>query len=154
MKKILIALVVTTVLGLSTGYAKTDPVDTNLKVTETVLESFKKAFPNAEYVRWSMNGDYYVASFNNDMQRLSVYFDENGNIYSTTRFIKTEAVPLNALRALEQKYNLLETDIAAMEVSKEARTYYLFSFTKDKFYHIIESDASGNMKLVKKQKVG
>jgi hypothetical protein len=154
MKKILIALVVTSVLGLSSGYARTEPVDSNIKVTETILQSFKKAFPNAEYVRWYRNGDYYVATFNNDMQRLSVYFDESGSIYSTTRFIKTEAVPINALRALEQKYDLQETDIAAMEVSKEARTYYLFSFTKEKVYHIIESDASGNMKLVKKQKVG
>ncbi len=55
-----------------------------------------------------------------------------GNIYSTTRFIKTEAVPLNALKSLQKKYDLLEGEIAAMEVSKESRTYYLFSFTKDK----------------------
>lgn len=150
----MIALVVTLMLGLSNSYAKPDPVDSNIKVTERVQESFKKEFPNAEYVRWSKNGDYFVASFNNDMQRLSVYFDEAGDIYSTTRFIRIEAVPLNALKALLDKYSIAETDVAAMEVSKEARTYYLFSFTKDRVYHIIESDASGNLKMVKKQKVG
>ena len=154
MKKILITLVVTAVLGFSNSYALPDPGDSNVKVSETVLESFKKEFPNAEYVRWDKNGDYFVASFNNDMQRLSVYFDDGGKIYSTTRFIKTDAVPLNALKSLQKKYDLQEGEIAAMEVSKESRTYYLFSFTKDNKYHIIESDASGNLKLVKKQKVG
>ena len=150
----MITLFVTAILGLSSSYALPDPVDSNVKVSETVRESFKKEFPNAEYVRWDKNGDYFVASFNSDMQRLSVYFDDGGKIYSTTRFIKTEAVPLNALKSLQKKYDLQEGEIAAMEVSKESRTYYLFSFTKDNKYHIIESDASGNLKLVKKQKVG
>lgn len=148
------ALVVTLALGISSGYAKPDPVDSNDKVSDIVLESFKKEFPHAEYVRWEKNGDYFVASFNNEMQRLSVYFDENGKVYSTTRFIKTDAVPLNALKSLQEKYDLSENEIAAMEVSKESRTYYLFSFTKDKKYHIVESDASGNLKLIKKQKEG
>jgi hypothetical protein len=153
MKKILIALVVTLALGFSASYAKPDP-DTNIKVTEQVLESFKKEFPNAEYVRWSKNGDFYVASFNNDMQRLSVYFDESGGIYSITRFIRTDAAPLNALKSVQKKYDVQETELGVMEVSKESRTYYLFSFTKDKFYHIIESDASGHLKVVRKNKVG
>ncbi len=78
MKKILITLFVTAILGFSSSYAIPDPGDSNVKVTETVLESFKKEFPNAEYVRWDKNGDYFVASFNSDMQRLSVYFDDGG----------------------------------------------------------------------------
>jgi len=154
MKKILMALVVTLALGISSGYAKPDPVGTDVKVSKTVLESFNKEFPHAEYVRWEKNGDYFVARFNNEMQRLSVYFDENGKVYSTTRFIKADAVPLNAMKAIQEKYDLQENEIAAMEVSKETRTYYLFSFTKDKKYHIVESDASGNLKLIKKQKEG
>jgi len=105
-------------------------------------------------VRWSKNGDYYVANFNNDMQRISVYYDENGKIYSITRFIKAESVPLNALKAVEEKYDVTDADVSVMEVSKESRTYYLMSFTKENKYYIIESDASGNLKLVKKQKLG
>ena len=78
------------------------------KVSAIVQESFQKDYPNAEYVRWSKNGDYYVANFNNDMQRISVYYDENGKIYSITRFIKAESVPLNALKAVEGAIKDLE----------------------------------------------
>lgn len=83
MKKILIALMVTIAFSISTGYAKPDPLDSNIKINERIQERFKKEFPNAEYVRWYKNGDY-----------------------------------------------------------------------KDNVYHIIESDASGNLKQVRKQKVG
>ncbi len=151
----MILLAVTAILSSTVTHALADSVDPNIdiKVSAIVQESFQKDYPNAEYVRWYKNGDYYVASFNNELQRLSVYYDDNGNVYSITRFIKCESVPLNAIKSVTEKYGVTEADIAAMEVSKESRTYYLFSFTKDNKYYIIESDASGNLKMVKKQKI-
>jgi len=146
----MIAMVATLLMSLTTTLTMADEP----KVSAIVQESFQKDYPNAEYVRWSKNGDYYVANFNNDMQRISVYYDENGKIYSITRFIKAESVPLNALKAVEEKYDVTDADVSVMEVSKESRTYYLMSFTKENKYYIIESDASGNLKLVKKQKLG
>jgi len=148
----MIAVVATLMMSLTTTLTQANSVDP--EVSAIVQESFQKDYPNAEYVRWSRNGDYYVANFNNDMQRISVYYDDNGKIYSITRFIKTESVPLNAMKAVQEKYSITEADVSVMEVSKESRTYYLMSFTKENKYYIIESDASGNLKLVKKQKLG
>jgi hypothetical protein len=154
MKKILVSMLVMATLNFSAGYAMMIPSPNDVTVSSVIQESFKKEYPNAEFVKWEKNGDYFVANFNNDMQRISVYFDEKGGIYSTTRFIKIENLPLNALKSVMQKYDVKESELVAMEVAKETRTYYLVNFIKDGKSYIIESDATGNLQLVKKQKVG
>ena len=98
-------------------------------------------------------GDYYVASFSHEMHKLSVYFDENGGIYSTTRYISIDALPMNALKSVKERYDVTDNDLSAMEVSKESRTYYLLSFIKNGKSFIISSDASGSLQVVKRQKV-
>jgi hypothetical protein len=84
---------------------------------------------------------------------ICINFDENGGVYSTTRFITTEALPLNALKSVKERYDVTDNDLSAMEVSKESRTYYLLSFIKNGKSFIISSDASGSLQVVKKQKV-
>ncbi len=148
-KKITALFLLLSVVTMS--YAEPDPKD--IKVSKALQESLAKAFPYAEDVKWEKIGDFYVADFKSDKNNMSAYFEEEGLLYKTTRYIDSDALPLAVTRSLNDRFDLKERHKKVLEVSKQNATYYLISFEYNDKKYIVDSDPSGNLSVVKKTRM-
>lgn len=148
MKRLITGLAFTLVLGVNMAMAN------DTKVSRYAEESFKKEFAGAEYVNWQKAGDYYMATFNYQGQRLNAYFEEDGQLRSTTRYIEYKSLPLNVVKKLQERFAGAVTDENILEVAKSTGTTYLITVKEGKKQYLVEADAGGNISIVKKQKLG
>ncbi len=126
----------------------------DIKISQAIKNSFEKEFPRAEYVRWEKSGDLYRAIFNYEGQRLSSYFEDNGDLYSVTRYVIFNSLPINVIRNINQQFPDAVIDEAILEVAKSDGTSYLMTIKSKKGTFIIEADPAGSVNIVKKQKLG
>jgi hypothetical protein len=148
MKRLITGLAFTLVLGVNMTMAN------DTKVSRYAEESFKKEFSGAEHVNWQRAGDYYLATFNYQGQRLNAYFNEEGQLHTTTRFVEYKSLPLNVVKKLQEKFTGGAIDDAVLEVAKTSGTTYLVTVNDSKKKYVVEADAGGNISIVKKQKLG
>lgn len=133
------------------GFADPNPRD--LKVSKLLEENLAKAFPGAEDVKWDKIGDFYVADFKHEKDKMSAYFEEKGMLYKTTRYIDPAHLPLVVTRSLNERFDLKDKDKKVLEVSRASDTYYLISFQYNNKRYIVDSDPSGNLKVMKKTRI-
>lgn len=148
MKKIILGMVAIFMMSFHVVMAD------EIKISQSVKNAFAKEFPGAEYVRWEKSGDLYRAIFNYEGQRLSSYFQDSGELFSVTRYVIFNALPINVIKNVNQQYPGAVIDEAILEVAKSEGTSYLMTITVKKGKFIIEADPAGNISVVKKQKLG
>jgi len=128
-------------------------IHSSFSTPDQLKETLMKNFPDAQHVSWEKNGDYFVAKFNTDTDRLTAYFSEDAELYKVTRFIECRHLPLTVQRALNERYDLQTRDKTIMEVTRGTETYYLVSFELDNKQIIVESNPSGNLQVIRKTKI-
>jgi hypothetical protein len=133
------------------GFA--NPLPKDLKVSKLLQENLAKAFPGAADVKWEKIGDFYVADFKHDKDKISAYFEEEGMLYKTTRYIEPSSLPLAVTRSLNDRFGLKDKSKKVLEVSRQNGTYYLISFEYNDKKYIVDSDPSGNLSIVKKTRI-
>lgn len=148
-KRITALLLLLSVMTMS--YAEPRPAD--LKVSKILQENLAKAFPGAADVKWEKIGDFYVADFKHDKDKISAYFEEEGVLYKTTRYIDANSLPLAVARSLNDRFSLKDKAKKVLEVSRQNGTYYLISFEYNDKKYIVDSDPSGNLSVVKKTRI-
>jgi hypothetical protein len=152
MRKILAGMALMVTLS-ATGYANPEPDE--VKVSKYMVDQLVSAFPDAEGITWEKVGDYYMARFTNSMGSIMAYMDEDGELYKVSRYIECKNLPLTVQRSLNETYDLKNRDAKVLEVtrSSNSQTYYLISFEYQNRKYIIESDLTGNLNVVRKNKV-
>jgi hypothetical protein len=152
MRKILAGMALMVTLT-ATGFANPEPDE--VKVSKYMVDQLVSAFPDAESITWEKVGDYYMARFTNSMGSIMAYMDEDGELYKVSRYIECKNLPLTVQRSLNETYDLKNRDAKVLEVtrSSNSQTYYLISFEYQNRKYIIESDLTGNLNVVRKNKV-
>jgi hypothetical protein len=152
MRKILAGMALMVTLT-ATGFANPEPDE--VKVSKYMVDQLVSAFPDAESITWEKVGDYYMARFTNSMGSIMAYMDEDGVLYKVSRYIECKNLPLTVQRSLNETYDLKNRDAKVLEVtrSSNSQTYYLISFEYQNRKYIIESDLTGNLNVVRKNKV-
>ncbi|HJW17576.1 MAG TPA: hypothetical protein VJ499_10670 [Flavisolibacter sp.] len=74
MKRIIITL--TLVFALASTYS----FATDVKVSSTIMQSFKARFADAENVSWSVTNGFYVAEFTSEDKKQYAYFNTEGDL--------------------------------------------------------------------------
>jgi len=148
MKKLILGMA--TIFMMSFQLVMADDV----KISQAVKNALEKEFPGAQYVQWEKSGDLYRAIFNYEGQRLSSYFEDNGELFSVTRYVIFSSLPINVIKSVTQQYPGAVIDEAILEVAKSEGTSYLMTIKIKKGTYIIEADPTGNITIVKKQKLG
>ena len=138
MKKILL---IAAIILCSTVYAK-NPND-------KIIESFKKAFPNADHVVWTDYENSYQVEFNANLVKVKLWYDNDGNIIKTTRYYTEESLCPFILARLKQKYSDKKVFGITEVSSDEGLTYYIILEDDKKWYHVTVT-STGNMTLENK----
>jgi hypothetical protein len=146
MKRIFVSLLLILMLGVTVVFAN----DGN-DVGDKIKESFKREFVGAESVSWRKLGDYQVATFVYKGSSIAAYFNTEGGLEATARYILFEELPLAVMKSLDKHFagaefnNILEVD------NSEGDYYWLTVETAGKSYRV-KSSRDGDMLRVNKKK--
>lgn len=122
-------------------------------VNTLVKQSFQKEFTGAQSVSWESIADkgIYHASFILNGERLNAYFDTEGALLATGRYVKQESLPMLVSRAVGQrfeKYKMLET----IEFVAGSETSYIVKLENEKVKLFIQAHTDGTTTVLKKEK--
>jgi hypothetical protein len=151
MKKLVVSLVMfVSVFGAtlaSDGSTKTT------KVTYRVESAFKKEFEGATSVKWElMKGkDVYQAQFIYNNERLNAYFDFDGNLIATGRFVAVANLPILVRKNIYQKYGEYTIKEVA-EFATDSETSYLIALENEKAKLLVRAYNNGSSFVFKKEK--
>lgn len=101
------------------------------RVSPKVLASFKSEFASATDVQWESGTNYFKATFSMNEQRIFAYYDMNGQLMSTARYISSFQLPLSLYGKLKNDYsNYWISDLLEINNS-EGLHYYITLETAD-----------------------
>src|SRR6476620_11197409 len=125
MKRIIITLTLVFALGSTYSFAS------DVKVSSTVIQSFKARFADAENISWSVTNGFYVAEFTSEDKKQYAYFNPAGELT-----VVAEPLTVNQLTK-KQQANLHKdySNYAIVDV-------YKLTDNDDVKYFVVVEDAS------------
>ncbi len=147
MKKIIFAILIASAVS---GTAVANEKST---VNSKVTRSFQKEFSGAQSVTWETldSKGIYHASFIYNNIPLNAYFDGEGTLLATGRFIKQENLPMLVSKGINEKYGqyrVLET----IEFIADSETSYIVKIENEKLKLYIQARGDGSTSIIKKEK--
>ena len=126
----------------------------DVKVNQDVLNAFKKAYSDVNQVKWEKSGELYLASFTdaNNQQRVT-YFNEAGELVSSTRTIPIEQLPLRVSEEINTRFEKPDMDFTAMEVAMQNETFYLLNIRDAKRKYVVKAYDNGEVSIIRKEKI-
>lgn len=147
MKQIITLVSLFTFGVLTTNASGGDPVSNVLQA------SIQRTFSGAKLLKWNElpSSELLYASILYNNERLNAYFDPEGNLIATGRFIKAEALPLIVSKSMKDKYPTATiTDV--VEYMEKSGTSYLITMEQDSREMIIRAFNDGSSFVFKKSK--
>lgn len=146
-KNFLIALLVAVVFSGSSF------ANTGKSVNALVKQSFQKEFAGAQSVSWEVisDKDIFHASFIYNNERLNAYFDAEGTLLATGRYVKQENLPMLVTKGITVRYKQYEV-VEAIEFVSGSETSYIVKLENEKLSMYIQAYNDGNTTVLKKEK--
>lgn len=132
MKKIILSLAVLFAIGTTAAFAN-DGRETNPKA----LETFKREFSNAEFVKWTEENEFSKVSFVLGGNRAVAIFNADGELVGSMRDLLYNQLPLSVMSAVDKRFGQSST-IDIREVSNNNGTsYHITLEQKEKKYKVV-----------------
>ena len=100
MKKLLTAVVLSSVLLMNTAFA-----NNNTNTNQEVEAAFKKEFALAKDVSWQKTATYYKAAFKLNNEVLTAFFTPEGEFMGVVHNILSTQLPINLQTSLKKEYD-------------------------------------------------
>ncbi|MCF6405489.1 hypothetical protein L3C95_21475 [Chitinophaga filiformis] len=113
---------------------------------EAVLRLFHRSFPEAEYIRWTEDGEYDVVCFVQNESQYRIWYDRQGTLIYSLRYCGENELPLTVLRGVKKKYRDMHIE-GVTEVTNKAGVIYELMLCDDKKWYAVTSTVSGNVAL-------
>lgn len=124
-----------------------------VSVNSAVKQAFQKEFAGAQSVTWDAiaSKDLFHASFVYNNERLNAYFNADGQLIATGRFIAPENLPMLVAKGVNARYGKLEmTDVIEMISGNE--TSYIVKVQNDKVKMYVQAYSDGTTSVIKKER--
>ncbi len=119
-------------------------------VSQKVLKAFQAAFPSAEKVDWSEDGDHYFVHFKDHQVLSEIEYDHDGNFISSERYYSDGTqLPLHLVWDLRKKYHD-KTIFGITETNTDAETFYYVKLQDAKEWITVKGSADGIIKVVER----
>ncbi len=148
MKKIIMAVLFATTTTVAAFAGE------QLPANGKVLQSFYTLFEKAEKVNWSevQETDIHHANFEYNGEKLDAYFNTDGEMLATTRYISSKQLPLAASMALREYFAGYEMMPQAIEYTGQGATSYYVTLASSRQDLVIKVDTNGGTSVFKKIK--
>ena len=148
MKKNSLFAVLIAVVFTGTAFANTGNA-----VSKAVKESFQKEFAGAQSVSWEtlVEKDIYHASFIYNNERLNAYFDGNGSLLATGRYLKAENLPMLITKGISDRFSRYDV-VESIEFVTGNETSYIIKVENEKVKLYIQAYIDGSSVVLKKEK--
>lgn len=121
------------------------------EVNEKVLDAFKTEFTTAKEIKWSINNDYYTASFIYNDKYVFAFYNMDGYLLGITRYMSTIELPLNLQLDLKKHMNShWVSDL--FEVAKNGTTSYYITLENADTKLVLQSTGGSDWSEFKKEK--
>lgn len=148
MKKLRTVFAAAALLLATSAFAANGPE----KVSPKVKAVFEKNFTEAANVSWEKSEDYYFASFTLNSKRVSVAYNENGDLLGVSRVIATSQLPITVSLAVSNKYEGYAIAKNATELTYEGQTNYYITVENSKQVLRLKCSSSGDIEVDNKTK--
>jgi hypothetical protein len=120
------------------------------KISKGVLHSFQTSFVGATDVTWSTMNDLTIANFVLNDQKAAAYYNAQGRLIATGRYVTSEQVPITLVASLQPKVKGYATT-GFMEITKEEEgTTYYANLESDKETLVLKSGSTNSWNVYKK----
>jgi hypothetical protein len=119
MKRLLVTLTIALSLISLSSFADGE------EVSPAALASFNSSFKNATEVNWSVNENYFKASFSLNGQFVSAYYDGQGKMIALTRNISSLQLPIALQADLKKDYDAYWISDLTEMATEEGTSYYI-----------------------------
>jgi hypothetical protein len=127
--------------------------NTGKSVNALVKQSFQKEFAGAQSVSWEVisDKDIFHASFIYNNERLNAYFDAEGTLLATGRYVKQENLPMLVTKGIATRYKQYDV-LEAIEFVTGYETSYIVKIENEKLSMYVQAHNDGSTTLLKKEK--
>jgi hypothetical protein len=120
------------------------------EVSQKVITAFQAAFPSAEKVDWSEDGDHYYVHFKDHQVLSEIEYDHDGNFISSERYYSDGSqLPLHLTWDLRRKFHD-KTIYGITEVNIDDETYYFVKLQDAKEWVTVKGSADGFIRVVER----
>ena len=143
MKKLI--LLVSAALLLSANVLLASPYETtaNKKINST----FKDAFTGATDVKWYTDDNKtFTAKFTMSNTKVTAFFQEDGTLLATSRYLQAEQLPLKVAGKLNKKYPAASI-YCVVEYTSGDNVVYFVTLEGVDTWTVIKTDQEANMKV-------
>ena len=121
----------------------------NPTVDKHVLACFKRAFPQVENVKWSPEGNLWVANFKVNGNLNILYYNDDGEVILSRRYYGAEDLSVFIRARLYKRYTG-KTVYGVTEITRGDKVTYSIVMEDKKKWYVIEANSDGVMQQVKK----
>jgi hypothetical protein len=123
------------------------------KISYRVEEAFKKEFAGATSVKWEVvrKNDLFQAHFLYNNERINAFFDVEGNLVATGRYVAVAHLPLLLRKNILEKYKGYQVQ-HVIEFVQGEDTSYLISVENEKAKLLVRGYIGGSSYIFKKEK--
>lgn len=144
MKRLLICLMAAVMLSANTVFAGgIEPTS----ISSSVQAAFNESFAGATDVKWYTDDNKtYTARFTMLSNKVTAFFDSNGELLATSRYLQKDQLPLPLAAKLEKKYPGQEVYCIVEYTSATNPTHYVITFQDENYWTVVKGNASGQVK--------
>ncbi|HEY0610252.1 MAG TPA: hypothetical protein VGD35_11365 [Chitinophaga sp.] len=148
MKKMFLMLCVAAALCVNTVWAHSTETEASSKLKAALSQTFAAA----THVRWyTEDNKFFTAKFMMGETVVSAYFDADGNLLSTRRYISEEQLPLAVTTKVQKRYPNHKVRSTVEFDASNVTTYYV-TLEGDDNWIVLKSDSNGQLSVYQRLK--
>jgi hypothetical protein len=141
MKKVLIAVVMTVLVGSTAFAADTKDV---AKVSYKVKTDFEARFRGAKDVSWTPRDNYIKVAFTLADQPVEAFFSHDGELIASSRKVEFGKLPLEGIQTIQKKYSTYNVT-EAIEFDQDGDKSYFVSLQDGAKKQILQVSLYGSV---------
>lgn len=111
---------------------------------EELIRVFSHTFPDARYVRWTEDHEYNIVSFTLKETQCKIWYNKEGAIVYSLKYIRENDLPLRPLLAVKKKYKDKQI-VGVVELTNGNGVTYELTLSDDKKWYVVQADAHGGV---------
>lgn len=135
------------VLFFSTQIAFATGGTKEMEATSKLKQALNKEFAGASDIKWySEDNKTFMAKFSLNARAVTAYFDGEGNLLATRRYIDEQYLPLAVSNKLAKRYPK-DKIRWVVEFDSEGSTVYYVTLEGEKTWKVIKSGPNGDLSV-------